>query len=115
MSGVLLRIAFAALLLAAGPVLAKAPAAGATSAVASDDALVDLNSASVEVLCTLPGIGPKKAEAIVTFRARRPFVRVTQLLLVKGIGKRTLDRLKPRLVVLPVQTAQARVPSVPGT
>lgn len=64
--------------------------------------VVDLNAASVEELCTLPGIGPKKAEAIISLREKRPFTRVTQLLLVKGIGPKTLTRLKPRLTVGPV-------------
>ncbi len=62
---------------------------------------VELNSASVSELCTLPGIGPKKAEAIVAFRERRPFTRVTQLMLVKGIGRRTLERLRPLVFVAP--------------
>ena len=64
-------------------------------------AMIDINSASVEELCTLPGIGPKKAEGILKARAHRPFARVTQLLQVKGIGRRTLERLKPRIVVGP--------------
>jgi len=70
--------------------------------VEAEDAPIDLNSASVEVLRELPGIGRRRAEAIVALRARRPFSRVSQLLLVKGIGSKTLARLKPRLVVRPV-------------
>jgi competence protein ComEA len=66
---------------------------------------VDLNVATAEQLQRLPGIGPKKAEAILALRQKRPFTRVTQLLEVRGIGKRTLDRLKPHVTVGPVPPA----------
>ncbi|HJW76728.1 MAG TPA: helix-hairpin-helix domain-containing protein, partial [Thermoleophilia bacterium] len=56
---------------------------------------IDLNEAPLTQLQELPGIGPKKAEAIVALRQRRPFSRVSQLLEVRGIGKKTLERLKP--------------------
>lgn len=58
---------------------------------------VDVNSATVEELCTLPGIGPKKAEAIIALREKRPLTRLTQLLLVRGIGKKTLEKLRPEV------------------
>jgi competence protein ComEA len=74
--------------------------------------VVNVNVASIEELCTLPGIGRKKAEAIIVLRTRRPLTRVTQLLQVKGIGPKTLHRLKPRLSVAPV----VPLPTVkPGT
>jgi competence ComEA-like helix-hairpin-helix protein len=56
---------------------------------------VELNTATQEELCTLPGIGPRKAQAILALRKKRPFTRVTQLLEVRGIGRKTLERLKP--------------------
>lgn len=60
---------------------------------------VDLNTAPESTLQTLPGIGPKKAAAIVALRAKRPFSRVSQLLEVRGIGKKTLERLKAHVRV----------------
>jgi competence protein ComEA len=75
------------------------------AAASADDAepvagpVVDLNQAGIDELCTLPGIGRKKAEAIVALRDRRPLTRVTQLLQVKGIGHKTLQKLKPRVVI----------------
>jgi len=62
---------------------------------------IDINQASVEELCTLPGIGKKRAEAIIEYRRRRPFTRLTQLLNIRGIGKRTLEKLRPRLMIGP--------------
>lgn len=69
------------------------------AAHAEDGVRIDLNEASVEELCGLPGVGPKRAEAIVEKRQRRPFTRVSQLLEVKGIGHKTLVRLKPLVFV----------------
>jgi competence protein ComEA len=67
----------------------------------SSQRLIHLNDATVEELCTLPGIGKKRAEAILAARERRPFTRLTQLLQVKGIGPKMLQRLKPRLTLEP--------------
>ncbi len=61
----------------------------------SSRASLDLNRATIDELCTLPGIGRKRAQTIVDYRKRRPFTRLTQLLRVRGIGKKTLRRLKP--------------------
>jgi len=67
----------------------------------SNTEVININEASVDQLCTLPGIGRKKAEAIVALRERKPLTRVTQLLRVRGIGPRTVARLKPLVQVLP--------------
>lgn len=86
-----------------GPALVLALALLATGARASEPPrVVDLNRATAEELEQLPGIGPRKVDAILELRKRRPFTRVTQLLEVKGIGKRTLERLRPWLRVDPV-------------
>ncbi len=55
-------------------------------------ARVSLNSAPLEALQTLPGVGPAIAARIV---AHRPFARVDDLLRVPGIGPSTLERLRP--------------------
>lgn len=57
--------------------------------------IVDLNQATAVQLAELPGLGPRRAEAIVELRKKRLFTRVTQLLEVKGIGRKTLERLRP--------------------
>jgi competence protein ComEA len=56
---------------------------------------VSLNSATLEQLDTLPGVGPVTAQAIVAYRtAHGGFQRVEDLLDVKGIGEQTLADLK---------------------
>jgi len=55
-----------------------------------------LNEASVEDFQRLPGIGPKKAQAIVALRQRMGrFRQVEDLMKVKGIGRTTIKRLRP--------------------
>lgn len=63
---------------------------------ATADAPVFLNSASLDELQRLPGIGPKRAKAIFDLRVRLGrFRHVEDLGRVKGIGKATIKRLKP--------------------
>ena len=57
---------------------------------------VDLNTASATELETIPGIGPAMAQRILDWRREHgPFVRVEDLLNVRGIGTKTLDKLRP--------------------
>ncbi len=61
---------------------------------------VPINRCSLVELTALPGIGPGLARAIVEYRERADgFERVEDLLRVRGIGPRTLKRLKPHITV----------------
>lgn len=61
---------------------------------------LNLNSASVEQLQQVPGIGPGTAKAIVQFRVKSgPFRRVEDLLAIRGITHRKLAKLRPYLTV----------------
>lgn len=70
---------------------------------------IELNTAPIVELVKLPGIGPKRAEAIVKARTRRPFRRVRDLMRIKGIGKKSLARLRP-LVTVEVKPRRAAPP-----
>lgn len=66
------------------------------------DGKVILNQATAEDLMHLPGIGKKRADAILALRARLGrFKRPTDLLRVRGLGARRLGRLLPHMVVDP--------------
>ncbi len=86
---------------AAGAGGAAAPAnGGAVSGAVSGPVggRVSLNSATLEQLDTLPGVGPVTAQAIVAYRtAHGGFQRVEDLLDVKGIGEQTLADLKDQV------------------
>jgi competence protein ComEA len=56
---------------------------------------VDLNTATLDQLVTLPGVGKKKAAAIIEYRTKNgKFKSVDELVNVKGVGKKMLAKLK---------------------
>jgi competence protein ComEA len=72
------------------------PSKPASSTSAKRGEVIDLNTATVQQLDTLPGIGPVTAAAIVAWRdANGKFSSVDQLAEVDGIGPARLDRLRP--------------------
>jgi competence protein ComEA len=92
-------------LTAAAPFMAAAASAPPDGGVAGSpgilaDGRVVLNSADEEALKTLPGIGPKRAQAILALRQRLVrFRAVEDLLRVKGIGRKTLLKIKPKIAL----------------
>jgi competence protein ComEA len=85
------------------PVGAPSTSPGGASSelrAAADERPVVLNRADASELRRLPGIGAKRAEAILALRQRLGrFRKPTDLLRVKGIGPRTLERMLPHLVL----------------
>lgn len=62
---------------------------------------IDVNSASMEELHTVPGITPAVAKELVKRRVKVSFDSVEQLLEVKGFGPKALEKAQPHLVALP--------------
>jgi competence protein ComEA len=72
------------------------PTAFGPASTATPDSPVVLNTATEEDLRRLPGIGAKRAAAILALRVRLGRFRALEdLLKVKGIGRATLKRLRP--------------------
>lgn len=60
-----------------------------------DDDTVNVNTAGVQQLCLLPGIGAAKAQAIVEYRDKNgPFASLDSLSSVSGIGPGILKKLE---------------------
>ena len=60
---------------------------------------MNLNTASVTELATLPGIGEKTAEKIIERRKMRPFRTPEDIMDVRGIGQKKFERMRPFLRV----------------
>ena len=62
-------------------------------------AKVDLNTATMEQLHTLKGIGHKKAVAIIEYRKEHNFTKIEDIMKVKGIGKKMFEKIKSEIEV----------------
>jgi competence protein ComEA len=69
---------------------------------------INLNTAPIEQLDSLPGIGRKTAELIIEYRTKSGgFKRVEELMNVMGIGEKSFLKLKPLVVIPPPKTEKA--------
>lgn len=90
---VFLSLSFAPVALAADKPVTQADASALYQAI-------NINTADVDTLAQLKGIGAKKAQAIVAWReANGEFTTVEQLLEIKGIGASILDANRARLTI----------------
>lgn len=75
------------------------PAVSGGSAV-SGDGKVNLNTAGIEELCTLTGIGETRAQAIVDYREQNGgFQSIEELMNIDGIKEKTFEKLKEEVTV----------------
>lgn len=62
--------------------------------------LVNINTADLDTLVLLPGIGPSKAQAIIQYREQNGlFMRIEDIQKVKGIGPSTFDSIKDLITI----------------
>ncbi len=70
------------------------------SIIADGKPKIDLNTTTVRELQTIPGIGRSYAQRIIRERDRRGgFRTVNDLLKVRGIGRKRLEKIKPYVEV----------------
>ena len=73
--------------------------AGETRKEATKEGKVNINTATVEELKTLKGVGEKKAEAIIEYRKKNgSFQTKEDLMKVRGIGKKLFESFQERIV-----------------
>ena len=73
--------------------------AGETRKEATKEGKVNINTATVEELKTLKGVGEKKAESIIEYRKKNgSFQTKEDLMKVRGIGKKLFESFQERIV-----------------
>ena len=73
-------------------------------ATPSPESPLNINTASLEQLQMLPGIGEVKARAIVDFRSSHgPFGETSEITSVPGIGPATLENIRHLITVVPIE------------
>ena len=61
--------------------------------------LVNINTANITELDSLPGVGEVTAQRIVEYRQQHSFTRIEDIMQVKGIGEAKFNKMKDRLTV----------------
>jgi competence protein ComEA len=88
------------ILVGAAPAPGVAASASSQPGASPDGALVNLNTATLEQLDSLPGVGPVTAQKILDWRtAHGSFSAIDELLEVDGIGDKTLADMAPHLTL----------------
>ncbi len=92
--------------------LAVAAATLPAAAAGAPKGQVNINKAGVEQLSLLPRVGPAIAQRIVEFREQNgDFKAAEDLMLVRGIGEKTFELLKPYLTLSGETTLSEKVSS----
>ena len=71
-----------------------------SSAPASESGLVNLNTADVTLLMTLPGIGESRAKAIISYREQHgTFGKIEDIMKISGIKQAAFSKIKDKITV----------------
>jgi comEA protein len=89
-----------ALLVCAMAAAVSSVALAQDKAATPDKQVVNLNSATLDQLETLPGIGRATAQRILEYRQKNGgFKKIEELMNVKGIGEKSFLKIKPLIAV----------------
>jgi competence protein ComEA len=95
-----LIVVLAAVALSSPPAFARVTPTGTVTVVATPGAKININTADVNELMKLAGVGRSLAEKIVQYRdAHGPFKTATDLRKVEGVGQSLWEKNRARIVV----------------
>lgn len=78
------------------------------------EGVINLNTASVDELRLIPGVGPARVRNVMAYRRLHPFRTVDELARIKGIGRKMVRHWRAHLAVSGPSTAQRVVrPDMP--
>ena len=74
---------------------------GEIEIIESDDkvGLININTASIDSLMSLPGIGEVYAKRIIDYRNKKKFSSIEEIKNIEGIGDKTFDKLKELITI----------------
>ena len=78
---------------------ASEEAADVTAGKASEQLMVNINTANEEELMKLKGVGEKTAEKIIEYREQCPFESIEDIMNVSGIGEKKFEDIKDMICV----------------
>ena len=82
------------------PLFAQSATSPADTRAPKPAVMVNLNTATVAELTTLPGVGPRLAERIIEYRQKKgPFKKIEEIMNVQGVGEKSFLKLKPQITV----------------
>lgn len=64
-----------------------------------NDNIININTATLEELLTLSGIGESKAKSIIEYRTKTPFNKIEDIMNVSGIGESLYNKIKENITV----------------
>ena len=64
-----------------------------------NDNIININTATLEELLTLSGIGESKAKSIIEYRIKTPFNKIEDIMNVSGIGESLYNKIKENITV----------------
>lgn len=65
----------------------------------SSNTKININTASLEELMKLTGIGESKAKVIIEYRTQKPFEKIEDIMNVSGIGESAYEKIKNSITV----------------
>lgn len=65
----------------------------------SNSSLININTANLELLMTLSGIGESKAKLIIEYREKTPYTSIEDIMNVSGIGESGFNKIKDYITV----------------
>jgi competence protein ComEA len=101
MRRLMFALVFLCAAMAAGPSVAGAQTSSRPAkSRATASAPVNLNTATLAQLQTLPGVGASTAQRILDYRQKNgPFKKIEELMNVKGVGEKSFLKLKPLITI----------------
>jgi competence protein ComEA len=69
------------------------------SLYSEDNFKININKAPLESLILIPGIGEKIAKRIIEEREKKKFSKIEDLLKVKGIGNKKIEKIKDYVII----------------